>query len=182
MTIKITIAGFGGQGVLSAGKMIARAALIENKNVTWMPSYGAEMRGGTANCSVVVSDKAIASPVVSRPDFLAALNDLSLLKFENNIVTNGTLLLNSSLISDSPKRTDLTVYRFPGNELAEKAENPRGLGMAVAGAIAGITNVVTLESLMQAVYDEFQETKAAFVKINQVAAEYGYRFVQDGKG
>jgi len=116
----IRISGFGGQGVISAGILLAQAGLLENKNVSWFPAYGAEMRGGTANCSVVIASEEVSSPVVSRPDTVIVMNEPSLAKFEPLVKPGGLLIINSSLVNSKPKRTDIKVAYVPCNKIAEE--------------------------------------------------------------
>lgn len=132
---KIIIAGFGGQGVLSLGQFIAYAALYENKAATWLPSYGPEMRGGTANCSVVVDDTEVASPIIAVPDTLIAMNKPSLDKFKNKVRPGGLIIVNSSLISDKVERTDVTTIYVPANELAHEAGNDKTANIVVLARI-----------------------------------------------
>ncbi|MBQ1967459.1 MAG: 2-oxoacid:acceptor oxidoreductase family protein, partial [Clostridia bacterium] len=117
-TTQILIAGFGGQGVLFAGKLIAYKGLLEDKQISWLPSYGPEMRGGTANCSVIVSDTAVGSPIVSNPDVLVAMNLPSLKKYESEVVSGGTIIVDSTLISEKVQRDDVNVYYVPATKIA----------------------------------------------------------------
>lgn len=135
MTTEIIFAGFGGQGVILAGKILALAGMSEDKFVSHIPSYGAEMRGGTANCSVIVSDDEIASPVIERPDVVIALNKPSMTKFENQLKPNGLLIYNSSLIDIEPSRKDIRKIALPCNEICEKTNNPRGTNMVALGCL-----------------------------------------------
>ena len=121
MEEKIVSSGFGGQGVLLIGKLLALSGMESGKKVSWVPSYGPEMRGGTANCTVIISDEEISSPLALEPDSLIAMNKPSLEKFESSIKENGVLVMNSSLIDIEPKRNDLKIVSVPANELAEKA-------------------------------------------------------------
>jgi len=125
----VIMAGFGGQGILLIGKMLAYAGMHEGKQVSWLPSYGPEMRGGTCNCTVVVSDKPVGSPVIRSPRAVLAMNLPSLEKFEADIRPGGLLLINSSLIDRGSKRDDLTVIKVPANQLAADLGNPRGANM-----------------------------------------------------
>src|SRR5512137_309578 len=125
MLIKTIFAGFGGQGVISMGLNLAQAAMLEGKNVTHLPSYGAEMRGGTANCTVAISDEEIASPVASAPEFVVALNQPSVVRFQNQIQSGGVLLVNSTLVEADIARGDVEVLKVPASEIAEKMGNPR---------------------------------------------------------
>ena len=138
MTTEIIFAGFGGQGVILAGKILALAGMSEDKYVSHIPSYGAEMRGGTANCSVIVSDDEVASPVIEKPDVVVALNKPSMTKFEPMIKADGLLIYNSSLIDSKPSRKDIKSIALPANEIAEKCSNARGANMVVLGCLAKV--------------------------------------------
>ena len=136
MTTEIIFAGFGGQGVILAGKILALAGMSEDKYVSHIPSYGAEMRGGTANCSVIVSDEEVASPVIEKPDVVVALNKPSMIKFEQQLKPNGILIYNSSLIDVKPSRNDIKVISLPCGDICEKTNNPRGTNMVALGCLA----------------------------------------------
>ena len=138
MTTEIIFAGFGGQGVILAGKILALAGMSEDKFVSHIPSYGAEMRGGTANCSVIVSDEEIASPVIEEPDVVVALNKPSMTKFEGQLKKGGLLIYNSSLIVTKPTRTDIRTLALPCNEIAAQTNNARGANMVVLGCLAKV--------------------------------------------
>ena len=127
--LNIVFAGFGGQGILFAGKVVAYAGLIEGRELSWLPSYGPEMRGGTANCSVVLSDKPVGSPVFAHPTELIALNEPSLAKFEAGVVPGGSVFVNSDVVTDKVSRTDLTAYYIPCSQIADEVGNPQKLGM-----------------------------------------------------
>ncbi|MCD6334748.1 MAG: 2-oxoacid:acceptor oxidoreductase family protein [Candidatus Latescibacteria bacterium] len=146
---QVLIAGHGGQGVIFMGTLLAHAAMLEGKEVTFFPSYGAEMRGGTAHASVVVSTRRIASPIVAEPDILIVLNEPSLLRFENRVRPNGRLFFNSSLIVSSPSRDDLDVIPVAATELAQKLGNPRTVNMVMLGTVARITGLVALSTLSE---------------------------------
>ena len=167
------LAGFGGQGVLFAGKVMANAGLIDGRNVSWMPSYGPEMRGGEANCAVVVSDEPIGSPLVSEPPVLVAMNKPSLMKFMPMMPAGGTLLYNASLIEGVELRTDVTVIPVACNEVAEQLGNGRVSNMVMLGAIQAATEVVTDDNLVQTLRDWLGEKKAHLLDINLKAIEAG---------
>lgn len=135
MTNEIIFAGFGGQGVILAGKILALAGMSEDKYVSHIPAYGAEMRGGTANCSVIVSDEEVASPVIENPDVVVALNKPSMTKFEKQLKPNGLLIYNSSLIDIEPTRKDIRVVALPCDEICAATNNPRGTNMVALGAL-----------------------------------------------
>ena len=130
---EILIAGFGGQGILFAGKFLAYKGLIENKNVSWLPSYGPEMRGGTASCNVIVSDEPVGSPIVSSPDVLIAMNLPSLDKYENSVKSGGVIFADSSLIERKVARKDVTVYYIPATKLASENNTPTLANMIMMG-------------------------------------------------
>ncbi len=148
---KIIIAGFGGQGVLSLGQFIAYSAINEGKEVTWLPAYGPEMRGGTANCSVVVSDEVVASPIIASPDTLIAMNKPSLYKFEAAVKAGGVIIVNSSLIPDKVQREDVRAIYVDAGELALEAGNARTANIVILGAYIKATGVITKESAISAI-------------------------------
>ena len=144
-TKKIFVAGFGGQGVLLIGQMLSYAAMYEGKEVTWMPSYGPEMRGGTANCTVCISDKPITSPLVTTCDVLVAMNGPSLDKFEDMLVPGGHLFVNASVINYKPKRTDVSIHYVDCTKIAEQdVGNAKTANMVMLGAIIRASGVVEL--------------------------------------
>lgn len=177
MTREIIIAGFGGQGVVSSGIMVAHAGLLEGKNVTFFPSYGAEMRGGTANCSVVVSTEPIASPVVTEPDIVIIMNEPSLAKFEPKVKPGGMLFYNKTLIQSQPKRTDITIVPIEANKIAEELGQGRIANMVMLGSVARKTGLLKLESLYQAQRKSFTKAKEEQLKLNEKALERGYSLV-----
>lgn len=170
---KIIIAGFGGQGVVLAGTILARACLYEDKNTTQMVSYGAEMRGGTANSTVIISDNQIASPVVENPDIAIILNQPSLDKFESKIAPNGTIILNSSLVTESVKRDDITVVDVPAFDIARRLGNIRVTNIVAIGAFVKATRLLKIDSLKVAIKESFANKKADLVDINIKALEKG---------
>jgi 2-oxoglutarate ferredoxin oxidoreductase subunit gamma len=154
MREEIIFAGFGGQGIILSGTIVCLAAMKEGKRVTHIPSYGAEMRGGTANCSVVVSDEEIASPVVAHPSVCVVMNKPSLIKFEPRLREGGTLLYNSSLIDIEPSRRDLRCIPVAANEMAEQEGSARSANMIMLGLVARIKpEIASLESI-EATLDE----------------------------
>ncbi len=180
MITRTTFAGFGGQGVLLMGYVLSHGAMHKGLNITYFPSYGAEMRGGTANCSVTVSDKKIASPVASNPDVLVAMNGPSLDKFEPTIVKGGLIFLNSSLIKFPPKRTDVEVLQLPVVEMAKEVGNARGGNMVMIGAVCAKTGLLSLEETVRGM-QEALKGKDKFFEANQKAIERGFSFITDGK-
>jgi len=147
MTIEMICAGFGGQGVLTIGKFIAQAAMQEGKNVSWLPSYGPEMRGGTANVSTVVSTEPIASPIVSFPDVLVALNQPSIDKFAPSIRPGGLLIYNTNMCPNGCKREDITKIAVPMNDIASEIGSMIVLNMLATGVIIGKTNIIKFKTL-----------------------------------
>lgn len=177
MIERITIAGFGGQGVLSLGQLIAYAATLKGLNVTWLPSYGPEMRGGTANCSVVVSDKQVASPIISHPDTLIAMNKPSLDKFVQDVKTDGTIIVNSSLIEDKVLRDDVNVYYINANDMANQAGNARTANIVILGAYLRVTGILENEYAIGAIEKMFAN-KPKVIPVNIKAFELGYNTVK----
>jgi len=173
MEAQFLIAGFGGQGILLIGQLMAKAAMHEGKNVSWMPSYGPEMRGGEANCAVVISDEPIGSPLVTEPPVAVIMNLPSLKKFEPAMEKGGTLLYNTSLIEAKPQRTDTKVLPIPCNEIAESLGNGRVANMVMLGAIIAATGAITIDSAMDALKDAFGEKKADLLPLNRKAMEAG---------
>lgn len=175
MTEKIIFAGFGGQGVLLAGKLMCIAGMKENKFVSHIPSYGAEMRGGTANCQVIISDEEIASPVVFHPDIAVVLNTPSLLKFEDRIKEGGLLIYNSSLIDVKPSRTDIKVVDIAANELADNAGSARSANMAAVGKLlAEKPELASIESAIAALEDAVSARNRKFNPINEKVLRAGF--------
>lgn len=179
MTHDVLIAGFGGQGILLMGHMLAEAALMENKQVSWLSSYGQEMRGGTANCSIIVSDERIGSPVVDAPSVLMPMNLPSLTKFEPSVQPGGVLIVNSSLVIEEPRRNDLKVFKVPMNDIAEEI-NPKSLNLVGLGALVANSKVVSKESALKAI-DKMFSTKFAnkpeLLQMNLLAFERGYSYL-----
>ncbi|MBQ4167893.1 MAG: 2-oxoacid:acceptor oxidoreductase family protein [Clostridia bacterium] len=171
--------GFGGQGILFAGKFIAYKGLIEDKQVSWLPSYGPEMRGGTANCSVVVSDEPVASPCISMANCVIAMNRPSLDKFEANVLPGGKLFINSSIIDKKATRTDIDVYYVPCNEIADSLNNPKVGNMAMLGAYLEATKAVDSKSVLDALLYKLGEKKAHLIPLNEQAIELGKQAVRD---
>lgn len=168
-THKLIIAGFGGQGVMLIGQMIAYAAMLEGKEVTWMPSYGPEMRGGTANCTVIVSDRKINSPIVSEATSVIVMNLPSLVRFENMVVPGGKLFVNRSLIKEKPKRDDIDVYYIDANEIAAGLHNDKVANMVILGAVVSVTGVVELESIIKVMDKIFIGNKSKLILLNKQA-------------
>lgn len=170
---KMILAGFGGQGIMSLGQIIAYAGMIEDKNVTWLPSYGPEMRGGTANCNVIVSDQPIASPLVNHATTVVVMNKPSLEKFESHVAPGGKLYINSSLIDVKVTRDDIQVYYIPASDLAAKIGNVRVANMIILGAFLKNTNLLSHDSIHEALLKVLGAGKEHLVDINESALMKG---------
>ena len=177
MTHEIVLAGFGGQGILFLGKMIAMAGMLEGKEVSWIPSYGPEMRGGTANCSVVVSDRRIGTPVVSHPNVLVAMNRPSLEKYEPKMQVRGHLLINKTLIEIPHQRTDIDVTYAEITGLAGDLGNPRLANVVALGALIGRVGLVGRGAVVEALTKELAGKKAALLELNLKALDAGLQAV-----
>ena len=171
-------AGFGGQGMLLIGKFMAMACMLDGKHVSWLPSYGPEMRGGTANCSVVLSDKPVGSPVFAHPTELIALNEPSLVKFEEGVVPGGMVFVNSDVVTDKVSRTDLTAYYIPCSQIADEVGNPKVSNMVMLGAYVAGTKVLKAETIEKMIQEMFTGAKAKFVPLNIEAFRRGMACVQ----
>jgi len=155
------------------GLNLTQAAMLEGKNITYLPSYGAEVRGGTANCTVAISDEEIASPVASSPDFVVAMNQPSLVRFQNQVESGGVLFLNSSLIEAEISRGDIDIVRVPANSIAEEMGSPRSANMVMLGVFAKKSNLVSLSSLIEALSSTLKK-KGKLMAINKKALMTGY--------
>jgi len=173
MTHELLVAGFGGQGVLSMGMTLAYAGMIEKKEISWMPSYGPEMRGGTANCVVIVSDAKISSPILSTFDTVVALNQPSLEKFERSVKPGGLLIYESTSIVKPPTRKDIRVLPIAASEEALKLKNSRTMNMIVLGAFLERTHVVDVTSVMQALKSVLPERYHRLLPVNEQALRRG---------
>ena len=172
----VIMSGFGGQGIISTGVLLAYSGMVDGKHVTFFPAYGAEMRGGTANCSVVVSTDEVASPVVSTPDSIIVMNEPSLLKFEPTLKPQGLLLINSSLVSSKPKRNDITIITINANKIAEEIGTVKCANMVMLGALINHTKVVSLESVVKTLSKVFPRAKKDMLEINENALKRGGTF------
>ena len=180
MQQEVIIAGFGGQGVLFAGQLLSYAAMDEGKAVTWIPSYGPEMRGGTANCTVVVSDEEIGSPFVKNPTAVLAMNLPSLDKFEDLVEEGGVLVVNSSMVDRPVKRDDIRVVSLPANDIAEGLGSKRSVNMVMIGALLANLDLLSLEALEKALEDHLPERHKKFLEANKQALRKGAEF-QEGE-
>jgi len=174
MTTKVIMAGFGGQGVVLMGTLLSYSAMVEGKHTTFFPSYGAEMRGGTANCSVVVSDDEIASPVVNRPDCVVAMNIASLEKFESRVRPGGVIFVNSSLIKRKVERDDVEEIRIPANDIAEELGNSRAANMVILGSILKKTGAVKVDAAIGCLEKVLSERAMALLDLNKKALRRGF--------
>ena len=176
---KTIMAGFGGQGVMLMGQLLTYTGMVEDKHVSWLPSYGPEMRGGTANCSVIVSDNLVGSPIITNDATSAIVMNLpSLDKFEKDIVKGGNLLINSSLIEKKAKRDDLDVYYIPANDIANELENPKVANMVMLGAYIEITKIVSIDSVVESLKNVLGPAKEHLVPLNKEALERGAKEVK----
>lgn len=169
----IRISGFGGQGVISAGVLLAYTGILENKNVSFFPSYGAEMRGGTANCSVVIASDEVDTPIVSSPDTVIVFNEPSLAKFEPLVKRGGTLIVNTSLIKTQPSRNDIRVINVPCNEIADKLGNAKIMNMVALGVFAKATSAVSIDSIAKALPKVYKKLKPEVIELNVKALQEG---------
>jgi 2-oxoglutarate ferredoxin oxidoreductase subunit gamma len=174
MLTRIILAGFGGQGILVAGKLLAYAAMREGLEVTHYPSYGAEMRGGTCNCAVVISDKPIASPVFSTPDIAVVMNKPSKLKYESKISNKGTIVINSTLVEEKACRSEVECFYLPASQIAEEIGSVKAANMAVLGALSKITGLIKLESLIDSLKEVFPNINEKLLEINVRALKKGF--------
>lgn len=173
---KIILAGFGGQGILFAGKVLAYSGLKAEREVSWLPSYGPEMRGGTANCHVVVSDSPVGSPIIPNPDILIAMNRPSLDKFEDLVEKDGYIVFDSSLIDRDVERADVKVFPIPATQLALEAGLESLANMVVIGKVLKETGLYTLEEIRKGLEKSVPPTKAALLEKNVQAIQLGYEY------
>lgn len=174
----ILIAGFGGQGVLSTGQLLAYAGMVNGRHVAWIPSYGPEMRGGTANCGVTIADSPISSPVVSEPTVLIAMNRPSLEKFEQVVVKDGIIFVNSSLIDIKSSREDVRTFYIPANDMAEEIGSSKVANNIILGALIELTGVVSNEAVEKSLYGVLPAHHHKMIPINLKALETGAQLVK----
>ena len=179
MQTEIVIAGFGGQGVMFAGQVLAYAAMDNGREVTWIPSYGPEMRGGTANCTVIIADDEIGSPLVLNPKAAIVLNLPSLDRYERLVMPGGVLVANASLINRGPSRADIKSVFIPANEIAEKIGNKRLTNMVALGALLGAMPILSLDAIGQALMDHLPERHRRILPENFLALRQGAEFAQN---
>lgn len=178
MLIKTIFSGFGGQGVIMMGYLLATGGMYEGKNVTCLPSYGAEVRGGTANCTVVLSTEEIASPVASEPEFAVLMNTPSLIRFQNQVQSGGTIFLNSSMIESRPIRGDIQIFEVPINDLAKQLKADKVTNMIMLGAFIKKSGLVSLETMNLVLRDTFANRNPAISKLNKSALLLGYNYLE----
>lgn len=172
---EIIFAGFGGQGILSMGKFLAYAGMDANMSVSWLPSYGPEMRGGTANCSVILTDDSVGSPVVTAPDSVIVMNRPSLDKFEKAIKPNGLLIVDSDLVNRAPERADIEVISIPAQTIAQEIGSKTIANMVLLGALVAKTKIVSMDILLGALKEHGKEK---FYEANKLALEKGASYVK----
>ncbi|MDD5702806.1 MAG: 2-oxoacid:acceptor oxidoreductase family protein [Dehalococcoidales bacterium] len=168
MLIKTIFAGFGGQGVLLMGQNVAQAAMIEGKSVTYLPSYGVEVRGGTANCTVAVSDEEIASPVASAPEFIVVMNEPSLVRFQNQVQSGGLLFVNSSLAASEISRGDVDVIGIPASDIAGEMGSPKSANMVMLGVFVKRSNLVDVNSVIESLRNSLKTKKKLLATAEKV--------------
>lgn len=169
MTHEVIMAGFGGQGVMAMGKILVEAAMKEGKNVSWLPSYGPEMRGGTANCSVIVSEEPVGAPIVTEATAAIVMNRPSLDKFENDVIPGGALLINSSLIDKKATRNDIKVYYVPANDIANELGTGKVANIVMLGAYLAVSHAASEDSIMEIISEIFSGKKASVIPLNKEA-------------
>jgi 2-oxoglutarate ferredoxin oxidoreductase subunit gamma len=179
MLIRTIFSGFGGQGVLSMGFTLANAAMFEGKYVTYLPSYGVEVRGGTANCTVVVSDEEIASPVASEPDFVVAMNQPSFARFQSILQSGGLLCANSSIVDTSAARRDIEVLNIPTSELAEKLGTIKVANMIMLGAFIRASDIISFDFVIKHLSEILGEGKSKLIKMNKEALDIGFNYINE---
>ena len=172
---EVIFAGFGGQGILSMGKFLAYGGMEENLNVSWLPSYGPEMRGGTANCSVILSDEAVGSPVVYDASTVVVMNRPSLDKFEHSVIKGGLLIIDSDLINREVNRDDIEIIRIPAQTLAEEIGAKTIANMILLGALVEKTKIIEMDSLLKALKEHGKEK---FYEMNKLALMKGVEYVK----
>ena len=173
MNQEMIFAGFGGQGVMLMGQILAYAGMMEGQQVSWFPAYGPEMRGGTANCSVIIGDEAVGTPIVTEPQVVVAMNLPSLDKFEPHLAAGGILLINSSLIERSAKRSDVKALLVPCNDIAKELGNPKVANMVMVGAIVAASGVVKIESVLQVLAKKIFKNKPEVMQRSERAIRGG---------
>lgn len=178
MKKEIILSGFGGQGVMSIGKNLVEAGVEEDMEVSWVPSYGPEMRGGTANCSVIISDERIGSPLVETPTEVVVMNRAAVEKFVPTVAPGGTVFVNSSIVTDKIDRADVKVVYVPCDDIAAELGNPKVSNMVMLGAYVAATKVLKLETIEHMISEMFTGKKAKLVPLNMEALKRGVACVE----
>jgi len=176
MTTAILFAGFGGQGILFSGKAMAKSAMYAGKQVSWLPSYGPEMRGGAANCSVIISDEEIGAPIISNPDVLVAMNLPSYDKFEPTVKAGGLMIVDSSLVNKKSERSDINVCYIPATAIASENGIEGMANVIVLGQILKLTGMFDYDTFLGYILKDIPATKAALIEKNKIALKLGYEF------
>jgi 2-oxoglutarate ferredoxin oxidoreductase subunit gamma len=172
----ILVAGFGGQGILFAGKQLALAGMYLDKKVTWMPSYGPESRGGTSNCTVIISDDDIGSPIIASPDILIVMNLPSYIKFEGAIAKGGKLFCDSSLVEEKSTRDDIDKYYIPATAIAYKQNMPKLANVIMLGKLLAVTNIFTVDELIMSMEKSISSSKKDLLDANIKALNLGFEY------
>lgn len=178
---RIILAGFGGQGILFLGKVLAEAGMHAGKHVSWIPSYGPEMRGGTANCTVIISENEIASPMVTVPDAVVAMNRPSVAKFNLRIKAGGMLMYNSSLIERQEFRDDIRLVEIPASDIADELNNPRVANLVMAGAYCKFSKLLSYDKLVEIMPGLMPGNKKEMLEVNLAAIKKGFDYVEEKK-
>ena len=176
MIKKTVFSGFGGQGVLMMGYVLSVSAMKDGRHVTYLPTYGAEVRGGTANCTVVVSDEEIFSPVASTLDYAVIMNKPSLVKYQPMMSEGGLIIINSSLVTDTPSREDVQVVQIPANDIARELGSDRTINMIMLGALVARTGITTQDSIMKGLSEIIKAKKASLMELNRKGLEKGAEY------
>jgi 2-oxoglutarate ferredoxin oxidoreductase subunit gamma len=180
MQTEVIMSGFGGQGLMLIGKLLATAALEEGRAVTWLPSYGPEMRGGTANCTVVIGDKSIGSPLISSPGAAIVMNRPSLEKFAPTLKKDGLLVVNSTMVPIESDRNDIRSFRIPADDIAAELGSRKVANLVMLGAYNGLDEIVSHETLLKVIKEAFA-SKAQFIDMNLKAFMEGYKRAKEGR-
>ena len=178
MIVKTLFSGFGGQGVLMMGISLANSAMNKGYHVTYLPAYGAEMRGGTANCTVALGDEEIASPVASEPNYLVVMNAPSLFSFQNKVTSGGTIFLNSSIVKDRPNRQDVKLFCVPCTDIAQELGNSRVANIIMMGAFIKISGVVSPDIYLKTLESIMGSKKKSLAEVNRKAFAAGFDYVK----
>ena len=178
MIVKTLFSGFGGQGVLMMGISLANSAMNKGYHVTYLPAYGAEMRGGTANCTVALGDEEIASPVASEPNYLVVMNAPSLFSFQNKVTSGGTIFLNSSIVKDRPNRQDVKLFCVPCTDIAQELGNSRVANIIMMGAFIKISGVVSPDIYLKTLESIMGSKKKSLAEVNRKAFAVGFDYIK----